>query len=84
MTDIEFDILDQLYFVVSYHDLLKSLSYEEEQVLNKLKSMQGKGWLKVFREMDQELEENEVDLDNNYKEYYFLASKKGLFAHNSR
>lgn len=84
MTDLEFDILDELYFLVNFENLTSELGIEEKVLVNELINLVGKGWVKVY-EGENELEVSELDfLHKNYKNYNYLASKSGLLAHNSR
>lgn len=83
MNDVQFDILDELYFVISFDDLLKSLDLESEVLLENLKEMVKKGWVKCF-EIETELESSSISFDDSkFKNYFFLATKKGLFVHNT-
>lgn len=83
MSDLEFEVLDQLYFLISFHELEESLSIEQGELITILDDMIKKDWIRVYRSEDVELSTVELDLKNNYNEYRYLASKKGLFAHNS-
>jgi hypothetical protein len=83
MTDQEYDVLDELYFLTSFYDLSKRCQLESEQLLDVLRTLLDKGWLNCFIEKDVPLMAEEVDLDRYYSQYYYLASKSGLFAHNS-
>lgn len=84
MTDLEFDILDELYFLINFEKLASDLGMEEKDLANELVNLVGKGWVKVY-DGDNELEVGELDfLHKNYKNYNYLASKSGLLAHNSR
>lgn len=84
MSDLEFDILDELYFLISFDKLVGELGIEEKVIVNELITLVGKGWVKVF-EGENELEVGKLDfLHKNYKNYNYLASKSGLLAHNSR
>ncbi len=83
MNDIQFEILDELYFVISFKDLLSSLEMDEETLLQNLKEMVKKEWIKCF-EKETEIATSDIDYsDKKFRSYLFLASKKGLFAHNS-
>lgn len=84
MTNEEFDLLDELYFVQPYDFLKEELEWADEEIFETLKSLQEKGWIKCFKAMDEEVFEGELDLKNNYRSYFYLASKKGLMAHNGR
>ena len=84
MSEEEFDVLDQLYFVTSYADLKDNFNYDNEILLDLLLSIASKGWLKCFENPDVEIEAEEHTLRRNYLKYQYLASKQGLLAHNSR
>lgn len=82
MTDIEFDLLDQLYFVQTFEELLKELELSGEELKALLLDMVQKGWVKV---MDKQTDEEIVDTTwtTNCSSFFYLATKKGLFAHNT-
>ena len=82
MTNIEFEILDELYFVISFDELLAELDFDKELLVNELRKLYQKGWIRVYDGIDKELE-NHVLLDESFSKYRFLASKKGLSEHNS-
>jgi hypothetical protein len=84
MTDIEYDVLDELYFVQSFDNLQKESNCSEIALRQVLEDLFKKGWLKCYTKMDVEVFEDEIDFDKNYKSYLYLASKKGLMAHNGR
>ncbi|MEM0938583.1 MAG: hypothetical protein AAF600_01905 [Bacteroidota bacterium] len=84
MTEIEYNILDQLYFVTSYQTLKEESGYSHDQLKFNLIEMIKNGFVKVYDEIDQELEQDRLDMQNSFQSYYYLASKKGLFEHNSR
>lgn len=83
MTDLEFDLIDNLYFVQRFEALCKAVEIEEEELKNILFLMVEKEWIKV---MDMNTDEEIVDSEvwtKNYSNYFYLATKKGLFAHNT-
>ena len=82
MTNIEFEILDELYFVISFNELLVQLDFDRELLVNELRKLYQKGWIRIYDGIDKELE-NHVLLDESFSKYQFLASKQGLFEHNS-
>lgn len=84
MTDLEFDVLDELYFVVPYHHLKEELDLDDNTLKGVLESLLGKGWIKCFLTASEEAVRGEIDFDNKYKDYFYLASKQGLLAHNGR
>lgn len=84
MTDQEFDVLDELYFVVPFSHLRQELDLEEEELKNTLQSLWKKGWIKCFLNASEEARPDEINLENRFSEYFYLASKSGLLAHNGR
>lgn len=84
MTDLEFDVLDELYFVVPFAHLQEELAMDESTLKEVLGSLLDKGWVKCFLSASEEAVKSEMDFENKYKDYYYLASKQGLLAHNGR
>jgi len=82
MSDEEFDLLDELYFVQPYAVLQGALCWEDSKLLNTLTLLLDKGWIKCFSAPDQECFED-IDLQTVGKELMYLATKKGLMAHNT-
>lgn len=84
MTDIEFVILDELYFMVDYDSIHKSTKLEENILENCLENLVKKEWIAIFKnDNSAELIYDNVTFQDNFKSYYYLATKKGLFEHNS-
>ena len=84
MTDREYEILDALYFTISFEVLKKELEAEESELKEELLLLIEKDWVKCLEKIsEKEMEDKEL-VKINYKEYNFLASKKGLMVHNSR
>lgn len=82
MTDAEFDILDQLYFVISFEDLQKQLGMDKQKIIKQLKSIFDQGWLRIFDSPEGTADVklfSEVTISRSF----LLASKAGLKAHNS-
>lgn len=84
LTDLEFDVLDELYFVTSFQQLQEALGIKENKLKLVLQTLLNKEWVKCYLDHSEELLANEVDLENNYKTYSYLATKAGLLAHNGR
>ncbi|MFL5729373.1 MAG: transporter [Cytophagaceae bacterium] len=83
MTDLEFEIMDELYFIMPFEGLMKHLSMPETDLLHALQNLIEKGWVKCLeKETDRELEVP-PDFKAEYKKYNYLATKAGLLAHNS-
>lgn len=84
MTETEFDILDELYFVVAYPDLKSTLSLTDEELCAALQALLRKGFVKIlYPDQDTEHDYDETRFGLECQKYYFLASKAGLVAHNS-
>lgn len=84
MTDVEFDVMDELYFVQSFDYLTEELSMSADEIKPVLKSLLDQGWIKCLYNMNDEVFEESMNFDVEYKKYYYLASKAGLLAHNGR
>ncbi|MFN8415394.1 MAG: transporter [Cytophagaceae bacterium] len=84
MSDLEFDILDQLYFVIGLEELSKEMQMSSEDLWPSLRNMIEKEWVKVMLyQSDEEVELSKVSTAS-LNQYVFLATKKGLLAHNSK
>ena len=84
MTELEYEILDELYFVISFQDLKQQLSLEEVELKSALSSLLKQDYIKCFGNISDEIPPEQLDFENNYRKYHYLASKEGLFAHNTR
>ena len=83
MTDIEFELIDSLYFVQTFDFLCKEMELNENDLRALLIETVQKDWVKVMdKESDEEILSPEI-WTANCSDYYYLATKKGLFAHNS-
>ena len=82
MSDEEFDLLDELYFVQPYSAVQEALGWEDSQLLDTLTLLVDRGWIKCFTTPDQECFDA-IDLQEVGKELLYLATKKGLIAHNT-
>jgi DNA-binding HxlR family transcriptional regulator len=84
MTDLEFEILDEIYFVESFENLQKKLEIEKQVLKDTLKQMIEKGWVKCFANQYTEVVFDTHSFEEKYQIYHYLATKEGLLAHNSR
>lgn len=82
MNDEEFDLMDELYFVQPYSYLLETLDWEEELLLTTLQRLFSQGYIKCLDDPDKE-RFGTVDVMKEGTGLYFLATKKGLMAHNT-
>ena len=84
MTDLEFDILDELYFVTSFAELLPKFDISQENLKLNLLQMIEKGWVNYYVELDGAANQMLPSIDQQICMLFFLASKQGLFAHNTK
>jgi hypothetical protein len=67
MTDLEFDILDELYFVISFEELMQKLGIEETKLKTAMQTMLEQKYIKCFRNVSDELPNEHLD----FKELFF-------------
>lgn len=84
MSDAEFDVMDELYFVQPFNYLEEELEMPVAELKEVLKSLLDKKWIKCLYNMNDEVFEDKLDFENEFQDYYYLASKAGLLAHNGR
>lgn len=85
MSPAAYDILDELYFVTSFQDLVKMPELAAYDVEASLKELVQQGFVKcLYPDPDTEISNTRPDFDQVFKASYFLATKAGLLAHNSR
>lgn len=85
MTDEEFDVLDELYFLQPFNYLLEELELSEEVLKETLKLLLTKKWIRCYKDTSDEIFKTEdLDFEHQYQKYHYLASKEGLLAHNGR
>jgi hypothetical protein len=83
MSDKEFDVLDELYFLQSFAALEKLLPPGGRELADILQSLIEKGWVRCYILPENEIKYDKSRYGEEYHKYYYLASKEGLFAHNS-
>jgi hypothetical protein len=84
MTDLEFDVLDELYFVISFDDLKRATELDTETLRKVLLGLLEKSWVKCFGDHEEEIKPETLDFEQNYSQYAYLASKEGLMKHNGQ
>lgn len=83
MTTLEFDVLDELYFLQSYKYLIETLKLSDDKLKRTLQTLLVNGWVKCYRTPMEELTFESSEFENDYWNYHYLATKAGLLAHNS-
>lgn len=82
MTDFEFDLLDELYFIKSIQELHFFFKDQTIDMRQELWAMIEKGWVKVLDRSDNELPITKEEYFQNCHSLWFNISKKGLMTHN--
>jgi hypothetical protein len=85
VTDSEFDILDELYFVSSFADLLSKTRLAPAELERNLRSLLEQDLIRSFwPDPDTEQAYEESSFGAIARDSFFLASKEGLLQHNTR
>ncbi|MBA9077899.1 MULTISPECIES: hypothetical protein [Rufibacter] len=84
MTDQEFDILDELYFVTSFQELQQKLEMPEGELREALRGLISMNYVKcLFPDQDTEVPYDPGHFEVEGHRYFFLATKAGLLSHNT-
>ena len=84
LTEIQFQILDSIYFVEPFARILEEVEASTAIVADELRTLIDKGWVQV---MAFDVKENDYlrtlyyDTDH-MEEFAYLATKEGLLKHN--
>jgi len=84
LTDLEYRVLDELYFVSSFQNLQDNLVEEKSLVINALKNLLENNLVTQVKMEAGKEEKLDVPDPASIEHSYFVASKKGLLIHNSR
>ncbi len=83
MSEAEFNVLDELYFVTSFSRLSAALETDDETLKKTLAALLKKGWVECYEHPGDGSPVQPADFEKEYAKYYYLATKAGLLAHNS-
>ncbi len=86
LSDIEYDILNAIYFVEPFDNILSECKAPENIVADVLKQLIAKKYVTpmLFDEEKQEYLKTFFYDSDNMRAYAYLATKDGLLAHNTR
>ena len=85
MTDPEFDLLDELYFVTSYRALLGKTGLLPAALTEALRNLLEQGLIRAYwPDPDTELAYETTSFGAIATDASYLASKEGLLQHNTR
>lgn len=83
MSDLDFEILDNLYFLTTFSELLECIKIKETELELHLKTLYTNGYIKIMDSFGVKEIEN-IDFIDGLVDYTLLISKSGLLYHNSR
>ena len=83
MSEMEDLVLDELYLLISFDELLSLFDRTEKELVETLNNLFVKKWLKCYDSHGDQLDDEKIDLNLSYGNYHYLATKAGLKAHNS-
>jgi hypothetical protein len=84
MNDLEFEILDELYFIQSFEELKAATKYPVSEIKKTLGLLLEKGWIKCFFPLEREIPFEQKNFEDNFNKYFYIATKAGLLAHNGK
>ncbi|GAB3659836.1 hypothetical protein GCM10027594_30490 [Hymenobacter agri] len=85
VTDPEFDLLDELYFVTPFRTLLQKTGLPPQELENQLRSLLEQGLVRSYwPDPDTELAYETTSFGAIARDASYLASKEGLLQHNTR
>ena len=84
MTDEEYLVLDELYFIIDFEDLADRTEIPEERLKRMLIDFYAKGWIRCFTKNGEEVSVRLEAMQDAFREYRYLISKDGLFAHHQK
>ncbi|MCB0843854.1 MAG: hypothetical protein KDE26_11425 [Bacteroidetes bacterium] len=86
MNDVQFQILDSIYFVESFANIVEEAGEPVPVVVDELRTMIDRGWIQVmmFDEEKNDFVRTSIYDTDHMEEYHYLATKTGLMKHNGR
>jgi hypothetical protein len=86
LTDIEYDILNAIYFVESFEHILEECKEKPAIVADVIKQLIHKKYIVPMRWDEEKTEyiRSFIYDTDDMRAYHYLATKEGLIAHNTR
>jgi len=86
LNDVQFDILDAIYFVEPLENILAEVDAPRAVVLDELRTMIDKGWVQVLRfdEDSGDYVRTAIYDSDQMGDFRYLATKDGLMKHNGQ
>ncbi|RMG72864.1 MAG: hypothetical protein D6722_04590 [Bacteroidetes bacterium] len=84
LTDLQFQILDSIYFVESFVHIVEEAEAPVPVVIDELRTMIDRGWVQVmqFDEAKGDYVRTAIYDTDQMDQYHYLATKAGLLRHN--
>ncbi|MEM6629743.1 MAG: hypothetical protein AAF694_08720 [Bacteroidota bacterium] len=84
LTDLQFDILDTLYFVEPFEKIIEEVNTTRPILIDELRTMIDRGWIQVmeFDKGQGDYFRTSIFDTDKLETYFFLATKEGLLKHN--
>jgi hypothetical protein len=82
MTELEFEVLDHLYFIKHSSELLDFSTIERDKLLDVLSDLCNKKWIRVFEGQKELLTIEPNQIREKFESLSFVVTKAGLLAHN--
>lgn len=84
INDIQFQILDSIYFVEPLEKILEEVERPKPIVIDELRILIDKGWVQVmiFDDKKNDYQRTAIFDTDHLQDYAFLATKEGLLKHN--
>jgi AICAR transformylase/IMP cyclohydrolase PurH len=86
LTSLQYEILDKIYFVESYKQILEEVHSPANIIADEIKNMIVKRWVQVlvYDENIKDYVKTEIYDTDNLQNYFFLITKEGLLKHHGR
>jgi hypothetical protein len=86
LDEVEFEILNALYFVEPFDKILEEVPYAANIVADSLKNLIHKKWVVAMKwdETAQDYRRSFIYDSDNMRAYSYLATKDGLMVHNGQ
>lgn len=84
LNDLQFRILDSVYFMESLAHIIEEADAPRAHVIDEIRTMVDRGWMQVlaYDETRSDYLRTGIFDNDNLDEYRFLATKEGLLKHN--
>lgn len=84
LTEIQFQILDVLYFVEPFNKILEETGLPKPILVSELKILIAKRWIQtmIFSEKYGDYISSSLYDGDNMESHFFMATKDGLLVHN--